>query len=114
MNLFICYSKCSTCKKAREFLKEHGIPFQERDIKENRPSKNELEKWITLSGESPRKFFNTSGLVYKSMNLKDKLDSMTREEQILLLSSDGMLVKRPLLITDDKVYIGFKHYEELL
>ncbi len=114
MNLFLCYSKCSTCKKARKFLKEHGIPFQERDIKENRPSKNELETWINLSGEIPKKFFNTSGLVYKSMNLKDKLDSMTREEQILLLSSDGMLVKRPLLITDDKVYIGFKHYEELL
>lgn len=114
MNLFLCYSKCSTCKKAREFLKEHGIPFQERDIKENRPTKEELDAWITLSGESPRKFFNTSGLLYKSMNLKDKLDSMTNEEQIKLLSSDGMPVKRPLLITDDKVYIGFKDYEELL
>lgn len=114
MNLFLCYSKCSTCKKAREFLKEHGIPFQERDIKENRPTKEELDAWITLSGESPRKFFNTSGLLYKSMNLKDKLDSMSNEEQIELLSSDGMLVKRPLLITDDKVYIGFKHYEDLL
>lgn len=114
MNLFLCYSKCSTCKKAKEFLKEHDIPFQERDIKENRPTKEELDAWITLSGESPRKFFNTSGLLYKSMNLKDKLDSMTNEEQIKLLSSDGMLVKRPLLITDDKVYIGFKDYEELL
>ncbi len=114
MNLFLCYSKCSTCKKAREFLKEHDIPFQERDIKENRPTKEELDAWITLSGESPRKFFNTSGLLYKSMNLKDKLDFMTNEEQIKLLSSDGMLVKRPLFITDDKVYIGFKHYEELL
>ena len=114
MNLFLCYSKCSTCKKAKEFLKEHDIPFQERDIKENRPTKEELDAWITLSGESPRKFFNTSGLLYKSMNLKDKLDSMTNEEQIELLSSDGMLVKRPLLITDDKVYIGFKDYEDLL
>lgn len=114
MNLFLCYSKCSTCKKAREFLKDHMIFFQERDIKENRPSKEELEAWIKLSGESPKKFFNTSGLLYKSMNLKDKLDLMTRDEQIELLSSDGMLVKRPLFITDDKVYIGFKHYEDLI
>ena len=114
MNLFLCYSKCSTCKKAREFLLEHHIPFQERDIKENRPSKEELYSWIKRSGESPRKFFNTSGLVYKSMNLKEKLDYMTEEEQITLLSSDGMLVKRPLLITENKVYIGFRHYVELL
>lgn len=114
MHLFLCYSKCSTCKKARDFLKEHNISFQERDIKENRPSRKELEAWTLLSGKSPRKFFNTSGLLYKSMNLKDKLDSMSREEQLELLSSDGMLVKRPLLITDDKVYIGFKDYEDLL
>ena len=112
--LFIEYPKCSTCQKAKKWLEQNNIEFEDRHIIENNPSKEELKKWIKQSGYEIKKFFNTSGLVYKSMNLKDKLDSMTREEQILLLSSDGMLVKRPLLITDDKVYIGFKHYEELL
>ena len=113
MNLFICYSKCSTCKKARNFLNENHISFQERDIKSKNPTYEELKKWYEMSGLSLRKFFNTSGNLYKEMNLKEKLPLMSEEEQLKLLSSNGMLVKRPLLITDEKVFVGFKESEYL-
>lgn len=113
MNLFICYSKCSTCKKARDFLNENHISFQERDIKSENPSYEELKKWYLMSDFSLRKFFNTSGNLYKEMNLKEKLPLMSEEEQLQLLSSNGMLVKRPLLITDEKVFVGFKESEYL-
>ena len=113
MNLFICYSKCSTCKKARDFLNENHISFQERDIKSENPSYEELKKWYLMSSFSLRKFFNTSGNLYKEMNLKEKLPLMNEEEQLKLLSSNGMLVKRPLLITDEKVFVGFKESEYL-
>ncbi len=113
MNLFICYSKCSTCKKARDFLNENHISFQERDIKGENPTYEELKKWYLMSGFSLRKFFNTSGNLYKEMNLKEKLPLMSEEEQLKLLSSNGMLVKRPLLITDEKVFVGFKESEYL-
>ena len=105
---FICYSKCSTCKKAKDWLNEHKIKYNERDIKENNPTYKELKSWWKLSNEDLKKFFNTSGLVYKNLNLKEKLPNMSDEEKLKLLASDGMLVKRPLLIDDDKIIIGFK------
>lgn len=108
---FICYPKCSTCNKARTFLEKQQIPFIERNIKEEKPNKEELKKWKDLSNLPLRKFFNTSGLLYRSMHLKDKLDSMNENELLDLLASDGMLVKRPLLITESMVLIGFKEKE---
>lgn len=108
MLTFICYPKCTTCKKAQKWLKDNNIEYVLRDIKEDNPSFDELKAWHTLSGESLRKFFNTSGLLYRSMELKDKLPSMSEEEMLSLLSSDGMLVKRPLLVGEDFVLIGFK------
>jgi arsenate reductase len=110
-NLFIWYPKCSTCQKAKKWLIENGIPFQERHIVEETPTKEELKKWIAQSGYPLKKFFNTSGLVYKELNLKEKLPSLTEEEQISLLASHGMLIKRPLLITPEKICIGFKEKE---
>ncbi|SEH37376.1 arsenate reductase [Ruminococcus flavefaciens] len=112
---FICYPKCTTCQKAKKWLDEKGISYELRDIKENNPSYDELKKWYELSGLPLKKFFNTSGLLYKSMELKNKLPNMSEEEQLKLLSTDGMLVKRPLLICDDTVLVGFKEkeYEEL-
>lgn len=104
----ICYSKCSTCNKAKKWLMEQGIDFEERDIKTERPSKEELEEWVKKSGLPIKKFFNTSGMLYKSMSLKDKLPMMSEEEQIDLLSTDGMLVKRPLWISDQLILVGFK------
>ena len=106
--LFVCYEKCSTCQKAKAFLEEKGADFTLRDIKGNNPSREELELWWKKSGLPLKKFFNTSGLLYKAMELKDKLPGMTEQEQLSLLSTDGMLVKRPLLIGDDFVLVGFK------
>ncbi|MBQ3086389.1 MAG: arsenate reductase family protein [Clostridia bacterium] len=105
---FICYPKCTTCQKAKKWLEENDIPFVLRDIKTQNPSAEELAKWHTKSGLPLKKFFNTSGLLYKSMELKDKLPAMCEEDMIALLASDGMLVKRPLLVGDDFVLVGFK------
>lgn len=108
MLTFICYPKCTTCKKAEVFLKEKGVRYTLRDIKENNPSYDELKQWHEKSGLPLKKFFNTCGLLYKSMELKTKLPEMTEEQQYKLLSTDGMLVKRPILIGDDFVLVGFK------
>ena len=108
---FICYSKCTTCQKARKWLDENNIEYEFRDIKIENPSFEELTVWYKLSGLPLRKFFNTSGLLYKSMELKTKLPNMTDEEMLSLLATDGMLVKRPLAIGDDFVLVGFKEAE---
>jgi arsenate reductase len=106
--LFIEYPPCSTCQKAKKWLDERGIAYEDRHIKENRPTYEELKAWYEKSGLPLKKFFNTSGLVYKSLNLKEKLPSMTEEEQLLLLATDGMLVKRPIIVGDDFVLTGFR------
>ena len=108
---FICYERCGTCKKAKAWLEEKGIDYALRPIKEENPSYEELKAWHQRSGLSLRKFFNTSGLLYKSMALKDKLPTMSEDEQLALLASDGMLVKRPLVISDSFVLVGFKEAE---
>lgn len=108
---FVCYPKCTTCQKARKWLDENQIAYELRDIKTENPSYEELAAWYKLSGLPLRKFFNTSGLLYKSMALKDKLPNMSEEEMLRLLATDGMLVKRPLLIGDDYVLVGFKEAE---
>jgi len=108
---FICYPKCTTCQKARKWLDENNIEYEFRDIKNENPSLEELTAWYKLSGLPLRKFFNTSGLLYKSMELKTKLPNMTDEEMLALLATDGMLVKRPLAIGDDFVLVGFKEAE---
>ncbi|MBR3703938.1 MAG: arsenate reductase family protein [Oscillospiraceae bacterium] len=108
---FICYSKCSTCQKARKWLDDNNISYELRDIKTDNPTAGELAAWHQMSGLPLRKFFNTSGLLYKSMELKNKLPAMTNDEILALLSTDGMLVKRPLVIGDDLVLIGFKESE---
>ena len=105
---FICYPKCTTCQKARKWLDANGVAYDERHIKDNNPTADELKAWHTQSGLPIKKFFNTSGLQYKALNLKDKLPAMSEEEQFVLLASDGMLVKRPLLIGDDFVLVGFQ------
>lgn len=114
--LFVCYPKCTTCQKAQKWLTEKGLPFQVRHIKEENPSAEELRAWWAASGLPLKKFFNTSGLQYKALGLKDKLPAMTEEEQLALLASDGMLVKRPILVGEDFVRVGFreKEWEELL
>ena len=114
--LFICYPKCTTCQKAKKWLDEKGISYELRDIKENNPTLKELKEWYKNSGLPLKKFFNTSGLLYKSMELKDKLGNMSEDDQLKLLASDGMLVKRPLLIEGDKVLVGFRKndYEKAL
>lgn len=109
--LLICYPRCSTCKKAQNWLDERNISYTYRDIKEENPSFDELKEWYERSGLELKRFFNTSGLLYKSLQLKDKLPSMTDEEKLSLLSTDGMLVKRPLLIVDDFILVGFKEKE---
>ena len=109
--LFLKYSPCSTCQKAKKWLDDHGIEYTARHIKEDNPTVEELKAWIPLSGLPVKKFFNTSGLQYKALGLKDKLPTMTEDEQIALLASDGMLVKRPLLVGDDFVLPGFKQAE---
>ena len=109
--LFICYPKCSTCRKAQAWLEEKNIPYTLCDIKENQPTEQELRTWAAQSGLPLKRFFNTSGLLYKSLQLKDKLPTMTEDEQFALLATDGMLVKRPLLIGDGFVLVGFKEAE---
>ena len=109
--LFLCYPKCSTCQKARKWLEEQGISFDERDIKLNNPTVEELRTWYARSGLPLKRFFNTSGLQYKALGLKDKLPNMSEEEQLALLATDGMLVKRPLLVDEDFVLTGFKQME---
>ena len=111
MTLFISYPKCTTCIKAKKFLKNKNIDFVERRIVEENPTKEELTKWISQSNLEIKKFFNTSGKLYKEMGLKDKLKVMTDEEKIDLLSTNGMLVKRPILIKEDLVLVGFKEDE---
>lgn len=113
---FICYPKCTTCQKAKKWLNDKGVSYELRDIKENNPSEAELREWYKNSGLPLKKFFNTSGLLYKSMELKNKLPDMTDDEQIKLLATDGMLVKRPILVDGKKVLVGFKEkeYEELI
>lgn len=114
--LFIQYPPCTTCKKAKAWLDSHGVSYEDRHIKENNPTYEELKLWYEKSGLPLKKFFNTSGLLYKSMNLKEKLPTMTEEEQLRLLASDGMLVKRPILVCGEKIRTGFKEkdWEEVL
>ena len=114
--LFLEYPPCSTCKKAKQWLKDHNIEFTARHIKEQNPTAEELSAWQEKSGLELKKFFNTSGLVYKNLGLKDRLPAMSRQEQLELLASDGMLVKRPIVVTADGVLVGFreKDWEKLL
>ena len=109
--LFICYPKCTTCQKAKKWLESQGIAYTERNIAEENPTYAELKKWYKKSGLPLKSFFNTSGLLYKSMQLKDKLPEMSEEEQLKLLATDGMLVKRPLVVDGDNVLTGFKEAE---
>ena len=109
--LFVCYPRCSTCKKAQKWLDERGVSYDFRDIKEDNPGESELKEWIDKSGLDIKRFFNTSGQLYKSMDLKDKLPGMSVDEKISLLASDGMLVKRPILIDDGFVLVGFREDE---
>ena len=109
--LFLQYPPCSTCQKAKKWLDERGISYTDRHIKEQNPTYEELKAWYIRSGLPLKRFFNTSGLLYKSMNLKDRLPGMTAEEQLQLLASDGMLVKRPLIVGEDFVLTGFKEAE---
>ena len=108
---FICYPKCTTCQKAKKWLDDNKIEYELRNIKEDNPSFEELAAWYKASSLPLKKFFNTSGLLYKSMELKDKLTAMSEEEQLKLLATDGMLVKRPLVIGNDLVLVGFKESE---
>ena len=114
--LFIEYPKCSTCQKAKKWLEEHDIPFEDRHIVEQNPTVEELTQWIARSGLPVRRFFNTSGMLYREKNLKELLPTMSEEEQIALLATDGMLVKRPLLISDKLILPGFRpeQWEALL
>ena len=113
---FLCYAKCTTCQKAKKWLDANGIKYTERPIKEQNPTIEELKVWHQMSGLPLKKFFNTSGLLYKDMKLKDKIPKMSEEEQYVLLSTDGMLVKRPIVIGEDFVLVGFKEadWEEKL
>lgn len=109
--LLIWYPKCSTCQKAKKWLDEHNIEYTERHIVEDNPSYEELKAWYEKSGLALKKFFNTSGLLYKEMELKSKLPSMSEEEQLKLLATNGMLVKRPIVVDGEKVFVGFKESE---
>ena len=111
MFTFICYSKCTTCQKARKWLDDNHVAYEFRDIRTNNPTLQELAEWYKESGLPLRKLFNTSGLLYKSMDLKNKLPEMSEDEMLKLLSTDGMLVKRPLLVGNDCVLVGFKETE---
>ena len=108
---FICYPKCTTCQRAKKWLDDNNIEYELRDIKLNNPTFEELSEWFKQSGLPLKKFFNTSGLLYKSMDLKTKLPTMTEDEMLKLLATDGMLVKRPILVGDDFVFVGFKEAE---
>ncbi len=114
--LFIEYPKCSTCRKAKKWLDDHGVAYTDRHIKDNNPTYEELKEWSARSGLPLKRFFNTSGQLYRSLQLKDRLPSMSEDEQLRLLASDGMLVKRPLVVTDSAVLTGFKEkeWEQLL
>ena len=114
--IFVNYPKCSTCKRAEKFLKENNVEFVNRNIVEENPTAEELSLWMDKSGLEPRKFFNTSGVLYREMNLKDKVKTMSKDEMIEILSTNGMLVKRPLLVTEDIVLVGFKeeNYKEII
>jgi arsenate reductase len=109
--LFICYPRCSTCAKARAWLNERGITHTERDIKEDNPTEDELRSWQAQSGLPLKRFFNTSGMLYRELRLSERLPTMTEDEQFALLATDGMLVKRPLLVGDGFVLVGFKEQE---
>jgi arsenate reductase len=109
--LFIQYPPCSTCQKAKKWLDEHGVTYTDRHIKEQNPTYEELKEWHRRSGLPLKRFFNTSGLLYKSLNLKDQLPAMSEEEQLRLLATDGMLVKRPILVTENTVVTGFREAE---
>lgn len=111
MITLICYPKCTTCQKAQKWLDNHGIAYTYRDIKTDHPTYEELSRWHAVSGLPLKKFFNTSGMLYKEMKLKDRLPEMSEEEQLKLLASDGMLVKRPLVVTDSYVLTGFREKE---
>ena len=111
MFTFVCYPKCTTCQKAQKWLDENGVAYTLRHIKEDKPSYEELAAWYAVSGLPLRKFFNTSGLLYKSMALKDTLPTMSEEEQLRLLATDGMLVKRPIAVKGDVILTGFKEAE---
>ena len=106
--LLICYAKCGTCRKAKKWLEENSVPFEERPIKEQNPTREELAKWQSLSGLPLKKFFNTSGTLYREMGLSVKLKTMSEEEMLDLLATDGMLVKRPLVVQGDTVLVGFQ------
>lgn len=108
---FICYPKCTTCQKAKRWLDDNKIEYNLRDVKLNNPSFEELSRWYKMSGLPLKKFFNTSGILYKSMELKTKLPTMTEEEQLKLLATDGMLVKRPIVVGEDFVLVGFRETE---
>ena len=108
---FICYPKCTTCQKAKKWLDDNNIAYELRDIKQNNPTLEELTEWYNKSGLPLKKFFNTSGLLYKSMDLKNKLPNMTENEMLQLLSTDGMLVKRPILVADNFILVSFKESE---
>lgn len=110
-NIFIEYPKCSTCKNAKKWLESNGIEFDDRNIVTETPTIEELKEWIRISGKEMKKWFNTSGLKYKELSLKEKLNAMTEEEKIKLLASDGMLIKRPILVTSKGVCVGFKEEE---
>ena len=112
---FIEYPKCTTCKRAKKWLDDNGIEYEDRNIKEEKPTYDELKKWYSQGSLPLKKFFNTSGMLYRELQLKEKLKTMTEEEQLRLLASDGMLVKRPIVVTDEKILVGFKpdEWEEL-
>jgi len=116
MMLFLEYPPCSTCQKAKKWLDDHGLTYEDRHIKLNNPSYEELKEWVARSGLPLKRFWNTSGLQYRALELKDKLPHMTEEEQLRLLATDGMLVKRPIIISGDTVLTGFKEaqWETLL
>ena len=109
--LAVCYPRCSTCKKAVKWLEDNGIEYTDRDIKEDNPTEKELREWHATSGLPLKRFFNTSGMLYRDMQLKDKLPSMSEDEMFKLLASDGLLVKRPIAVADGKVLVGFKEAE---
>lgn len=109
--LYICYPKCTTCKKAQKWLDDNGLDYEIRNIKDNNPTLDELTEWYKKSGLPLKRFFNTSGVLYKEMNLKEKLSEMNEGEQLQLLSTDGMLVKRPIIVSGDIVLVGFREDE---